>query len=266
MKTAANERPPIRDEAITLLLAGHERRPSLFPGPPTLLAQNPEIQERMHAELDAVLSGRLPTVEDLSHLPYTERVVRESLRLYPPAWIMPRIAIEDCEIHGYRIRKGASVLVSQWIVHRNPRFYADPLRFDPDRWTEQFARSLPHFAYFPFGAGPRICIGNSFALMEASLILAAMGQRFRLRPANSAPVEPLGSDYLAAERRRLAYTHPPALEAEMSLPQTHAQRRGAAELRRLLDAATRTRLFCIALGFGACRGIMLRNDQTEHYG
>ena len=200
----------LRDEAITLLLAGHVTTAIALSWTAYLLAQHPEIQERMHAELDAVLAGRLPTVEDLPHLPYTERVVRESLRLYPPAWIMPRIAIEDCEIHGYRIRKGASVLVSQWIVHRNPRFYADPLRFDPDRWTEQFARSLPHFAYFPFGAGPRICIGNSFALMEASLILAAMGQRFRLRPANSAPVEPLaaitlrpkGGVWLILTRRR----------------------------------------------------------------
>jgi cytochrome P450 len=200
----------LRDEAITLLLAGHETTAIALSWTAYLLAQHPEIQERVHAELDAVLAGRLPTAEDLPHLPYTERVLRESLRLYPPAWMMPRIAIEDCEIHGYRIRKGASVLVSQWIVHRNPRFYADPLRFDPDRWTEQFARSLPHFAYFPFGAGPRICIGNSFALMEASLILAAMGQRFRLRPANSAPVEPLatitlrpkGGVWLILTRRR----------------------------------------------------------------
>jgi cytochrome P450 len=120
-------------------------------------------------------------------------VLRESLRLYPPAWVMPRMAAEDCEIHGYAIRKGASVLVSQWVVHRDPRYYSEPLRFAPERWTESFARGLPRFAYFPFGAGPRVCIGNHFALMEAMLVLAMLAQRFRLEPASAELVVPMAT-------------------------------------------------------------------------
>jgi cytochrome P450 len=183
----------LRDECITLLLAGHETTAIALSWTVYLLAQNPAVQERLHAETAAVLGARPPCAEDVPRLAYAERILRESLRLYPPAWLMPRIAAEECEIRGYRIPKGASVLVSQWIVHRDPRFFPDPERFDPDRWTEEFARSLPRFAYFPFGGGPRICIGNHFALLEATLILAAIAQRFRLRLASATPVEPLAS-------------------------------------------------------------------------
>ncbi len=155
-----------------------------------LLAQHPAVEEKLHAEVDAVLGGRLPSIEDLLRLPYTECIVRESLRLYPPAWLMPRLAVEDCDIGGYRIPKGASVLVSQWIVQRDPRYFTAPEQFDPGRWTEEFARSLPRFAYFPFGGGPRVCVGNNFAMTEAVLLLAAIAQRFRLRLASAVPVKP----------------------------------------------------------------------------
>lgn len=199
----------LRDECVTLLLAGHETTALALSWACYLLAQHPEAQEALHGELDRALNGRAPSLEHLARLPYTEAVVREALRLYPPAWLMPRLATEDLEIHGYRIAKGASVVMSQWIVHRDPRWFADPERFDPGRWSEEFARKLPRFAYFPFGGGPRICVGASFALIEAVLLLAAMAQRFRWRLASTEAVEPVatmtlrpkGGVWLALSRR-----------------------------------------------------------------
>lgn len=183
----------LRDECITLLLAGHETTALALSWAAYLLAQHLESQEQLHAELDRALCGRSPSLEDLHRLPYTEAVVRESLRLYPPAWLMPRLATEDMEIHGYRIRKGTSVIMSQWIVHRDPRWFVDPERFDPNRWSEEFARKLPRFAYFPFGGGPRICVGASFAMIEAVLLLASIAQRFRWSLASTEPVEPVAT-------------------------------------------------------------------------
>src|ERR1700674_4381688 len=183
----------LRDESLTLLLASHETSAVALSWTAYLLAQHPAVEELLHAELDAVLGGRSPTFEDLPRLRYTDQIVRESLRLYPPVWRMGRIAKEDVAIRSYRIPKGASVLVSQWVVHRDASYFTDPERFDPGRWTEDLARSLPRFAYFPFGGGPRICIGSSFALQELALLLAVISQRFRMRLAGPEPILPAPS-------------------------------------------------------------------------
>jgi cytochrome P450 len=170
----------LRDQLMTLFLAGHETTALTLSYTFYLLAQNPEAEAMLHAELDRVIGARLPTVGDVAELPYTEWVIKESMRLYPPAWTIGREALEDCEIGGYPIRKGSQVLMSQWVVQRDPRFWTEPARFNPSRWGEETTKNLPRCAYFPFGDGPRICIGTSFAMMEAVLILAAVAQRFRL--------------------------------------------------------------------------------------
>jgi cytochrome P450 len=171
----------LRDEAITLFLAGHETTAITLSWTWWLLAQYPQVEAKLHAELDAQLAGRAPAMEDLPRLPYLDRVLTESLRLYPPAWGMARMAVEDAEIGGYRIPKGAGISLAQWVVHRDPRWFENPEEFRPERWENDFAKKIPRFAYFPFGGGPRQCIGNNFAQMEAALILATIAQRFRLR-------------------------------------------------------------------------------------
>lgn len=183
----------LRDETITLFLAGHETTASSLSWTWWLLAQNPAAETKLHAELDAVLNGRAPTLDDLSRLPYTANVITESLRLYPTAWGLARIAIEDHELAGYPIRKGMGVAMAQWVVHRDPRWFDAPLEFRPERWEGEPLKKLPRFAYFPFGGGPRQCIGNAFALMEAALILATIAQRYRLRLLPHHPVVPLAS-------------------------------------------------------------------------
>jgi cytochrome P450 len=170
----------LRDELMTLFLAGHETTALTLSYTFYLLAQNPQVQSALEAELDRVLGERPPAMSDVSQLPYVESVIKESMRLYPPAWTIGREALEDCEIGGYRIKKGSQVLMSQWVLHRDPRFWTDPDCFQPSRWSEEKTKSLPRCAYFPFGDGPRVCIGNGFAMMEAVLILAAVAQRFRL--------------------------------------------------------------------------------------
>ncbi len=147
----------------------------------------------MHGELDAVLAGCSPTLEDLPKLRYTDHVISESMRLYPPAWGMARVAIEDAEIGGYRIPKGSGVSLSQWVVHRDPRWFEAPQEFRPERWEGDLPKRLPRFAYFPFGGGPRQCIGNTFALMEAALLLATIAQKFRMRLVLDQKVEPVAS-------------------------------------------------------------------------
>jgi cytochrome P450 len=170
----------LRDEAITIFLAGHETTANALSWTWMLLAQNPQVETKLHEELDAVLGGRTPTVDDLPSLRYTGHVVAESLRLYPPAWGMARVAIEDTEIAGYPIPKGCGVSLAQWVVHRDPRWFDAPLEFRPERWEGDLLKRLPRFAYFPFGGGPRQCIGNNFAVMEASLLLATLAQQFRI--------------------------------------------------------------------------------------
>jgi cytochrome P450 len=170
----------IRDEALTLMLAGHETTAITLTFCWDLLARNPEAEAALHQELSTVLGGREPTVEDLPALPFTDGVVRESLRLFPPAWSLSRESVEEDTLAGWRIPAGAMVWLNPWTVHRDPRFYEEPLAFRPQRWMDGLERRLPRFAWFPFGGGPRLCIGQSFAMMEARLALATLAQHFRL--------------------------------------------------------------------------------------
>jgi cytochrome P450 len=170
----------VRDEALTLFLAGHETTADALTWTWYLLSQNPEAEAAFHTELDRVLVGRVPSIEDLPQLRYTESIFSEALRLYPPAWGIGRRALEDYEVGGFTIPERSVVLMSPYVVHRDPRWFPDPLAFRPGRWlTEDPAR--PKFAYFPFGGGARVCIGERFAWMEGTLLLAAIGQRWRLR-------------------------------------------------------------------------------------
>jgi cytochrome P450 len=177
----------VRDEALTLFLAGHETTADALTWAWYLLSQNPEAESKFHAELDRVLGGRLPSFEDLPHLRYTEGVFAETLRLYPPAWGIGRRALEDYQVGDFIIPARSVVLMSPHAVHRDARWFADPLVFRPERWSaEDPAR--PKFAYFPFGGGARVCIGERFAWMEGVLILAVLGQRWRLRLERGHPV------------------------------------------------------------------------------
>jgi cytochrome P450 len=179
----------LRDEIITLLLAGHETTAIALTWTFVLLAQHPSVAARLHQELDGVLGGRLPSVADVPRLAYTERVVNEVLRLYPPAWLIGREAIRDTNIGGQPVRKGTNVLVSAWVIQRDARFFPEPLAFQPERW-EQPPRQRA--AYLPFGGGQRICIGASFAQLETVLALAAIAQRFALELVAPAEIsEPL---------------------------------------------------------------------------
>jgi len=170
----------LRDEAMTLFLAGHETTALALAHTLYLLSTHPEVERRLHAELASVVGDRLPTADDVRSLPYAERVLKESMRLYPPAWTTGREAAEDVEVGGYRIPKGAQILASQWVVHHDPRWFPNPEGFDPDRWAPERAKDLPRYAYFPFGGGPRVCIGNRFAMLEATLMLAVIVSRWRL--------------------------------------------------------------------------------------
>src|SRR5262245_1198264 len=183
----------LRDETITLFLAGHETTASTLSWTWWLLAQNPAIEKRFHEELYGVLGGRAPALDDLPKLTYLGHVLTESLRLYPPAWGMARLAEEEHEIAGYRVLPGYGVAMAQWVVHRDARWFDAPLEFRPAGWEDGLAKQLPRFAYFPFGGGPRQCIGNTFALMEASVVLATLGQRFRLQVVPGQEVEPMAS-------------------------------------------------------------------------
>jgi cytochrome P450 len=183
----------LRDETITLFLAGHETTASTLSWTWWLLAQNPAVESKLYAELDAVLGGRPPSLDDLPKLTYTGNVITESLRLYPAAWGLARVAIEDHELAGYPVKKGMGIAMAQWVVHRDPRWYDAPEEFRPERWEGDLLKRLPRFAYFPFGGGPRQCIGNTFAVMEATLLLATIAHKYRLRLAANHPVVPLAS-------------------------------------------------------------------------
>jgi cytochrome P450 len=183
----------LRDEAITLFLAGHETTANALSWTWWLLAQNPAAETKLHAELRAVLAGRAPSFDDLPKLVYTNHIITESMRLYPPAWGTARTAIEDLEIAGYAVPKGSGVSFTQWTVHRDSRWYEAPEEFRPERWEGDLLKRIPRFAYFPFGGGPRQCIGNSFALMEMALTLATIAQRYRFRLVAGHPVVPLAS-------------------------------------------------------------------------
>jgi cytochrome P450 len=179
----------VRDEAITVFLAGQETTANALTFTWYLLAQHPEVEAKLHAELNTVLNGRAPTVDDLPQLKYTEMVFAEAMRLFPPAYALGRRAIEDFQLGDYCVPGGSTILMSQWVIHRDPRFFPDPLRFDPERWAPEAREARPKFAYFPFGGGPRLCIGEAFAWMEGSLALATLAQHWQPRLVSTRPVE-----------------------------------------------------------------------------
>jgi cytochrome P450 len=180
----------LRDEAVTLLLAGHETTALALSWTWYLLSLHPEVDAKLYAELRSVLNGRSPTPADMRAMPYTERVIQESMRLFPPAYGFGREAVADCEIGGYDVPAGTTVFMSPWLMHHDARWFDEPQRFNPDRWSDGLAERLPRHAYLPFGGGPRICIGNTFAMMEAVLLLATIAQRFRLERVSDEPVKP----------------------------------------------------------------------------
>ena len=177
----------LRDEAMTIILAGHETTAIALSWTWYLLGTHPEVEARLSAELGEVLGGRAPTIEDLPRLRYADAVIKESMRLYPPAWAVGREALADCEIGGFHVPAGTQLFISQYVIQRDGRFFEDPEVFDPERWTDGRTEDLPQYAYFPFGGGPRLCIGNGFAKMEAALLLATVAQRFRLEPISGGP-------------------------------------------------------------------------------
>lgn len=171
----------LRDEVMTLFLAGHETTALVLSWSWYLLATHPDAEKKFHNELEEVLGGSAPTVSDLPKLRYTEMIAKESMRLYPPAYAVGREALEETEIGGFRVPKRTQLFAFQWVTHRDARYFDEPDAFKPERWTPETAERLPKYAYFPFGGGPRQCIGNYFAMMEIVLVLATIGQRFRFR-------------------------------------------------------------------------------------
>jgi cytochrome P450 len=177
----------LRDELVTLFLAGHETTAIALSWTLFLLARHPEAEARLAAEVMGAVGERLPSASDLPRLPFTEAVVKESLRLYPPAHVIGREAIADCEIGGWRVPARATVYFSPWVLHRDSRWFPDPESFRPQRWLDGSAASLPKYAFIPFGGGPRVCIGERFAMMEAVLLLATILRRVRLEMAGPDP-------------------------------------------------------------------------------
>ena len=180
----------VRDEVMTFFLAGHETTALALTWALYLLALHPSAREKLEQEAHAVLGGRAPTVEDVASMAYTRAVVDEALRMYPPAYLQGRQALLDLTVGGQPIQKGTTLLMSQWLIHHDARFYEAPWEFRPERWLDgSLARQLPRFAYFPFGGGQRQCIGNAFAQLEATLILACIAQRPRLALAPDQRIE-----------------------------------------------------------------------------
>jgi cytochrome P450 len=180
----------VRDEIVTMLVGGHETTALALAWAWKAIAELPEVEARLHAEVDAVLAGRPPVVEDLPRLSWTSAVFQEAMRLYPPVWYMARVASKDDVIHGHAIPRGACVLISAWFTHRHKDFWPDALTFDPQRFMEPDAKQLHRYAYFPFGGGRHQCLGMYFALMEGTIILADLAQRFRVMPVNGRQIRP----------------------------------------------------------------------------
>ena len=183
----------VRDEVMTLLLAGHETTADALSWTFHLLAQHEDIQQRLHREIDEVLGSRPPRYADLPALSYARQVLQEAMRLYPPAWLIERQVIADDEVGGFRIPAGSMVAISPYTLHRNPALWPDSERFDPDRFRPEATAERSRFAYLPFGAGPRVCIGAGLAMLDAHVILVMVAQRFRLAtdPAHVVDLEPL---------------------------------------------------------------------------
>jgi cytochrome P450 len=180
----------LRDETMTLFLAGHETTAQMLAWTWYLLGENRAVEARLQEELHGVLGGRSPEPSDFPKLPYLYAVMREVLRLYPPAYITARTSIEPTQIAGYDFPAGSTMLMSQWVMHRDARYYDDPDTFRPERWLEGLADRLPAGAYFPFGDGPRRCIGQGFAMLEAAIVIATLAQNFQFRLVTSRPVVP----------------------------------------------------------------------------
>jgi cytochrome P450 len=214
----------LRDEVATLFAAGHETTSNALSWTWYLLAQHPEVEEKLHEELDSVLAGRQPTLADLPNLPYSLQIIKESMRLYPPAWILNgRIALEDVQLGGYTVPQGSILFISPYVMHHLPQYFTEPETFKPERFTPEFEKSLPKFAYMPFGGGARVCIGNAFGMMEAQLVLATIAQRFRLELATDKPVQynaqvtlsPLNGIQMRLVERGTAVANPPQTEMAM---------------------------------------------------
>jgi cytochrome P450 len=170
----------LREEAMTLYLAGHETTALTLAWSWYLLATHPGVEAKLVEEWARVLAGRSPAPEDLPNLPYTDAVLTEAMRVYPPVYLIGREATRELELGGYRVPKGTTIFMCQWVSHRDPRYFGpDPETFRPERWLDGLAKRIPKYAYYPFGGGPRVCIGNTFALMEAAILLATVGQRYR---------------------------------------------------------------------------------------
>jgi len=180
----------LRDETMTLFLAGHETTALMLAWMWYLLGENPAAEARLHQELREVLGGRAPQVADLTKLPFLQAVMNETLRLYPPAYITARTSVEPFALAGYEFEKGTTLLISQWVTHRDPRYFEAPDEFRPERWLNGAASKIPAGAYFPFGDGPRRCIGQGFALLEGALVIATLAERYQFRLVPGHPVEP----------------------------------------------------------------------------
>jgi cytochrome P450 len=180
----------LRDEVVTIMVAGHETTANALAWTWHLLGQHPDVEARLHAELAETLGDAVPIADDFPRLPFTRSIFEEALRLYPPVWLFDRLAVDDDEVMGYRIPAGSTVMLSPYVTQRLPDYWESPDRFDPDRFMPGRDGDRPRYAYFPFGGGPRQCIGNNFALMEGTLVLATLAGRFQLRLASGCQVEP----------------------------------------------------------------------------
>jgi cytochrome P450 len=180
----------ILDEMRTLFMAGHETTANTLVWALYLLSDHPEVERKLCTEIDNVLAGQHPTVADLKKLTYLDAVIKEAMRLYPPAWgLNARTNLEEIELGGYTIPKGSTLFICPYVTHHDPRWFPDPEAFKPERWENDLEKRLPKYAYFPFGGGPHVCIGTAFALMEAKLILATIARRYHVRNASTAPLE-----------------------------------------------------------------------------
>ena len=183
----------LRDQAVTIIGAGYETTTQALTWTWYLLAKHPEVEERLRAEISDVLGGRAPTFEDLPNLKYTLMVFQEAMRLYPPVWVITRAAVGDDEIGGYRVPANSEILMFPYITHRQAKYWERPEEFFPEHFSPERVAARPRFAYFPFGGGPRQCIGNNFALTEAQLVIATVAQKYRLRLTDEREIEPEAS-------------------------------------------------------------------------
>jgi cytochrome P450 len=183
----------LRDEVMTLFLAGHETTANALTWTWYLLSQHPDVEARLHAEIDSVLEGSRATADDVARLTYTEMVMAESMRLYPPVWVMGRRAVSGYKVGKFHVPAKSIILLSQYVVHHDERYYPEPEKFDPERWKPEARAARPKYAYFPFGGGSRMCIGEQFAWMEGILLIATLAQKWKLRlvPGHSVKLQPL---------------------------------------------------------------------------